>query len=175
MSTPDGSGPKPRLIAFDLDYTLWPFWVDTHVTPPFHLKGKEVRDTFDQRVRPFPEASEVLERLAGEGYVLAAASRTGEVRGANQLLRLFDWDRHFSHKEIYPGNKKTHFSRIRGASGVEYSEMLFFDDEPRNIRDLTQVGVVSILVPKTGVNKKLLKDGLAQFAAARRQHHPDTS
>ena len=26
---------KPKVIAFDLDCTLWPFWIDTHVKAPF--------------------------------------------------------------------------------------------------------------------------------------------
>ncbi|XP_053639172.1 magnesium-dependent phosphatase 1 isoform X2 [Cherax quadricarinatus] len=103
---------KPKLIAFDLDYTLWPFWVDTHVDPPFRkLKDGQVVDARSKRVHYYKEVPNVLEKLHNEGYILAAASRTGEVDGANQLLKLFDWDKYFTYKEIYPGSKVTHFQR----------------------------------------------------------------
>lgn len=41
--------------------------------------------------------------------------------------------------------------------------MLFFDDEHRNINDLTRHGVLSILVPN-GVNKRIISEGLAEYA-----------
>lgn len=40
--------------------------------------------------------------------------------------------------------------------------MLFFDDEDRNIHDLSNVGVVSILV-RNGINKKLIENGIKEF------------
>ncbi|CAL1285767.1 unnamed protein product, partial [Larinioides sclopetarius] len=84
---------KPKLIVFDLDYTLWPFWVDTHVRSPI---------------------------------------------------------------------KK---DKMQEASGISYSDMLFFDDEERNISDLRTIGVTSILVPD-GVNKQILEEALQSFRSS---------
>lgn len=41
--------------------------------------------------------------------------------------------------------------------------MIFFDDEHRNIRDLTGVGVLSILV-KDGVDKNVVKNALDKYS-----------
>lgn len=59
-----------------------------------------------------------------------------------------------------------YFSRIKNASGVEYKDMIFFDDEQRNISDLNKVGVLSILV-KDGVTHKVIEEGLKQFVSKR--------
>lgn len=156
---------KPKLIAFDLDYTLWPFWVDTHVDPPFKKdKRGVVYDARNQKVKCYPEVPEILKQLHKEGYLIGVASRTGEIDGANQLLDLFDWNKYITYKEIYPGSKNNHFSRIKKDSGLEYSEMLFFDDEHRNKPDLDKIGVLMILVPN-GVDKDLIKKGLEEYAS----------
>lgn len=55
------------------------------------------------------------------------------------------------------------FFRFKKLSGFEFKDMLFFDDEHRNINDLTRHGVLSILVPD-GVNRKVISEGLAEFA-----------
>lgn len=51
----------------------------------------------------------MLEILYKEGYTLGVASRTSEIKGAIQLINLFDWDKYFTYKQIFPGKKTTHF------------------------------------------------------------------
>ncbi|XP_043286517.1 magnesium-dependent phosphatase 1-like [Venturia canescens] len=154
---------KPKVIVFDLDYTLWPFWVDTHVTPPFRKgKGNEVVDAQGHKIKYYQEVPQILKQLNEEGYEIGIASRTSEIKGAHQLLQLFEWEKYIKYKEIYPGCKVKHFSKIQKSSGADYKDMIFFDDEHRNIEDLTKVGVLSILV-ENGVTKKVIEEGLNKF------------
>ncbi|XP_074249359.1 magnesium-dependent phosphatase 1 isoform X1 [Saimiri boliviensis] len=124
-----------------------------------------VRDRRGQDVRLYPEVPEVLKRLQSLGVPGAAASRTGEIEGANQLLELFDLIRYFVHREIYPGSKVTHFERLQQKTGIPFSQMIFFDDERRNIVDVSKLGVTCIHI-QNGMNLQTLSQGLETFAKA---------
>lgn len=64
-----------------------------------------------RKIKCYNEVPEVLKRLHSEGYILTVASRTSEIDGANQLIKLYGWDKYFSIFEIYPGSKITHFNK----------------------------------------------------------------
>ncbi|OBT65896.1 hypothetical protein VE03_05462 [Pseudogymnoascus sp. 23342-1-I1] len=199
--------PLPSLIVFDLDYTLWPFWVDTHASPPLKPLPSSTtppytiaaRDKHGEEFAFYPHVPALLAALDAHPRVrVAAASRTGAPEVARDLLRMLQvpWfdvpspapvemsaddassagsmskkarekerarekaagkDKggqgkarraieFFSHMEIYPGSKKRHFAKLREATGVEFGEMLFFDDEKRN-REVEELGVTMWWVP----------------------------
>ena len=88
---------------------------------------------------------------------MALASRTSAPKIAQQLLDHFEIARYFEHQEIYPGDKTVHFAKLQEATGIPYSEMIFFDDEQRNIEDVASLGVQVHLVTH-GITRKLLWD-----------------
>jgi magnesium-dependent phosphatase 1 len=83
--------PVPKMLVFDLDYTLWPFWIDTHVQPPIRATvpgGFEIRDRSGRDLAFYPEVPGILRALQDKSVVVGAASRTSAPTLARRLLGL---------------------------------------------------------------------------------------
>ncbi|KAJ5905113.1 uncharacterized protein N7473_002029 [Penicillium subrubescens] len=158
--------PLPKLIAFDLDYTLWPFWVDTHVSAPVKARDNNSRvvDRWGESFAFYPAVSSIIYACKNRSIPLAIASRTHAPDLARDMLKALHIIPTFSDNpaannaksiraleyfdfvQIFPSNKTQHFSRIQQTSTVTYEDMLFFDDEARNRNVETELGVTFYLV-----------------------------
>jgi len=146
-----------KIFVFDLDFTLWDAggtWCDA-TNPPYRWENGQLLDSFDAHIRLYDDVIQILEQLKNEGKKIAAASRTYQPGWAQDLLHLFEIDKYFDVKEIYPSSKIQHFNQIQKHYKLPYSEMVFFDDEYRNIEEVGRLGVEAVFV-ENGINTKLI-------------------
>lgn len=132
--------PLPSLIVFDLDYTLWPFWIDTHVTPPIKVNKQHtgMTDRYGDTYTFYNEVPSILYEAKRRNILLGLASRTHTPDLANQMLRAVNVPvpahylaqdsssgaeeqpqkaiTFFTFREIYPGEKTRHFRQIQSST-----------------------------------------------------------
>ena len=197
--------PLPRIIVFDLDYTLWPFWVDTHVSGPLKPQNNHTRmtDRWGESFAFYDQVPTILSAARSRGVEMGLASRTHAPDLAREMLkglhitpiategldvgrkgfqtstptstntnnaplRALDF---FTHLQIFPGSKTTHFRKIQesvrrsqtgGRKEVAFGDMLFFDDETRNRNVETELGVTFWLV-RDGVTSDEFDHGIWEW------------
>ncbi|CAM1503274.1 Fc.00g080500.m01.CDS01 [Cosmosporella sp. VM-42] len=183
-SLTDPALPLPKLIVFDLDYTLWPFWVDTHVTPPLKANATHsaATDRYGEDYAFYSDVPSILYALPRAGVKIGVASRThapslardmlkllhipppddtsGKPEKPKRALEVFD-----AGMEIYPSSKIKHFESLQKRTGIRYEDMLFFDDEARN-KDTESLGVTMWLV-RDGVTWGEVEKGVDEWRKRR--------
>eukprot|EP00468_Gymnochlora_sp_CCMP2014_P012063 CAMPEP_0167766360 /NCGR_PEP_ID=MMETSP0110_2-20121227/15301_1 /TAXON_ID=629695 /ORGANISM="Gymnochlora sp., Strain CCMP2014" /LENGTH=157 /DNA_ID=CAMNT_0007654379 /DNA_START=380 /DNA_END=856 /DNA_ORIENTATION=- len=128
----------PKLVVFDLDNTVWtPELYELYRMPEY---GKDIK--------LFPAAKAALVELVKnpkwKGTKVAAASRTTCVDWAYKLMKKVEivdgktMADIFSFTEIYPTTKLKHFRALLKDSGIEYDDMIFFDDGRYNTDEIEE-------------------------------------
>lgn len=91
----------------------------------------------------------MLQAFSEADVRVAFASRTEEPAWAHEVINIFQVDDEgrcldeYAHAcEIYPTSKDKHFKALARKLNVGFEQMLFFDDERRNIFDVSRLGVV---------------------------------
>ena len=126
----------------------------------------------------YPEVPSLLQQIRSKGLKIAAVSRTRTPELAREMLSLLQLGRdegtrgidYFDALEIYPGSKVPHFRSLKEKTGLEYSEMLFFDDDLKNGDVEKQLGVQLVIV-SDGLNDNVFSSGLFAWRS-RRQEEP---
>ncbi|CAN0523608.1 unnamed protein product [Ectocarpus sp. 12 AP-2014] len=177
------TSPLPKLVVLDLDKTVWPVYCHEETRGPYTRclgntrfcdseSAVECSSSFGGKkvVRLFPDVVALLRCLQQQGSIrLAVASRSpadegGAARGILGALGLLDL---FCCLEIHAGSKAKHFQNIHAATGVEYRDMLFFDDEKHNIKTVRRLGVTCVKVSKeSGLTFAAVNAGLKEYREA---------
>ncbi|KAJ7727992.1 acid phosphatase-domain-containing protein [Mycena maculata] len=144
----------PKLIAFDLDGTFW------------HKKGG--------KLRLMPDIERILKDVLSRGMKIAICSNHYP---ANEAEDFFD-DTSIKTNGRYrtlrslvergcfiirSGDKTVHFNKVQSRSGIDCSEMLFFDDRTEN-SNVTSLGVKFVKVDSPGLDWDTYETALRNFA-----------
>ena len=112
----------PKLVVLDLDATLWLPELYTLRKPP----------TLGRDVKLLEDVPGLLRDMAATTRI-AIASRTNRGEWARSLLAQVDvggstLDEVCASIQIFPGDKQTHLRKLTKATGVDFRDMIFFDD-----------------------------------------------
>ena len=166
--------PPPPMVVFDLDACCWApemyqLWGDS---PPFTQTSDPgvLRTAGGTAVKLLGDVRAIWRELHDAGVTVAVASRSDEPDWARECLRKFVvcdkgttmWDVAHPNVEIYKGSKQGHFRELHRKTSVPFSQMLFFDDDPANIRDVSSLGVTCVLTPK-GVTRECFDQGMRAY------------
>ncbi|EER33808.1 conserved hypothetical protein [Candida tropicalis MYA-3404] len=164
----------PKAVVFDLDYTLWPCWCDTHITTPLKSVSKtEIVDRTGFSLSFFRDVESIILELVENDVRIIGASRTYTPDVAKKLLSMLHInDRpaidYFDTLQWGKGSKTRHISmaakQLDMKQELEDGEFVLFDDERRN-RDVSSISCYFVHIEdvSTGLTRDVFVKGLRDW------------
>lgn len=161
---------RPKLVVFDTDYTIWPFDFYYDVMPPVRngTIRKTVMDRYNRTFRPYPDVPIIFKTLYKLKYQIAVATRGFRNRRFTGLLRYTELLKYLKYHFCYPLSQRRNLHEIRRESGIDFSDMLYFDDEITGCLDASDLNLTAILV-LDGMNMATLNKGFEVFEFSARK------
>ena len=165
---------KPKVVVFDLDGCLWDpemYQLSWRGGAPFTPDGDAMLAQSGERVVLLGAARDILRQLRTtddwSATKVAISSRTDEPAWAAELLDKFRVDDMvlgdcFDAREITKESKSSHFRRLKEKYSCSYEDMLFFDNEYGNCREISQLGVTVAFSPD-GVTGDVWAEAIQAF------------
>ena len=168
---------QPKLLAVDLDNTLWPGNCFECTTGPYvcnqFLKAPRTVACLDPQtgrgktLSLFPDVREILEFLGASNVVLTICSRSPNKVAAMGILDTLGLWQLFVLPQVSRSRKTYHFRNLRDCLDVDYRDCLHFDDCPRNIEAVGALGVIACPVQLgAGLTWETLLAGLQMYELA---------
>jgi magnesium-dependent phosphatase-1 len=164
-------GPKPSIIVFDCDWTLYPFDCHSIVFPPFKQSEIGIIDRDGRWADPFLQVPKILGAIVDAEIPIAFLSRNPCADSVESLLRVIPlysakgtmslWDAMPS-RDYFQAFSNNHFAALEAISGIDRGKMLFFDNNPENIA-AAQKDMTAIEVGKYGMTWAALHEGITTW------------
>ena len=140
-----------------------------------HSNGRDLIDRSGTSVTLLGISSEILADIHSNEHFrrtetkIAWVSCTDEPEWVEECLHKFQTSHRKSlhsvadSSEIYKANKQSHFRNLQKQyPHISFQEMLFFDNESGNIRNVERLGVKCVYAP-SGMTKEIWEEGLRKF------------
>lgn len=171
----------PKVLVFDLDGCLWePEMYELLYGSggaPFSLRSDgDLKDRSGNHIQLIGDVRQIMHELKTDpkwkDTKIAIASKCNEPNWADECLDKFELPdkiklRSVFHPdliEVYFGCKENHLKAIASKSKIDLKDMIFFDNQMDNCRDVANIGVTVSYTPN-GVTRQAFDKVLAAYPA----------